>query len=242
LVSLLCLARRAVILFTLTIHFEFAIATTFRSWTKIIMLALAKRMLRVIIKSKWYSTFFINSLLDVVHPVILWRMNKLYLFFFCILLVAQTSFAQTPITGTAFVCVGATTTLSNATPGGFWISGATTIATVDSFTGVVTGVSAGTADIGYQTSTWIVSKTVTVNPRPALSSSLTPASVCDSTIFSYTPLSSTPGTTFAWGRAAVAGIIAPASTGAGNPNEQLINTTYMPIGVVYVHLISRGLY
>jgi hypothetical protein len=136
--------------------------------------------------------------------------------------------------------VGATTTLSNTTPGGFWISGATTIATVDSFTGIVTGVSPGTADIGYQTSTWIVSKTVTVNPRPTLSSPLTPASVCDSTIFSYTPLSSTPGTTFAWSRAVVAGIIAPASTGAGNPNEQLINTTYVPIGVVYVYTLSAA--
>jgi hypothetical protein len=45
------------------------------------------------------------------------------------------------ITGTAIICAGATTTLSDATAGGKWTSGSTTIATVGSGTGVVTGVS-----------------------------------------------------------------------------------------------------
>ena len=52
------------------------------------------------------------------------------------------------ITGTATVTAGSTTTLSNATTGGAWSSSATGIATVGS-TGVVSGVTAGTATISY---------------------------------------------------------------------------------------------
>lgn len=54
-----------------------------------------------------------------------------------------------PITGTNGVCIGSTTTLSNATPGGVWVSSTTPVATVNNFTGVVTGISAGTARITY---------------------------------------------------------------------------------------------
>ena len=56
--------------------------------------------------------------------------------------------AISPITGTPTTfCVGSTTTLSDATPGGTWSSSNTTIATVGGV--VVTGASAGTADISY---------------------------------------------------------------------------------------------
>ncbi len=74
----------------------------------------------------------------------------------------------TSITGTAILCVGATTTLSDATAGGSWISSTTTIATVGSGTGVVTGVSPGTAIISYKLSTGCSSSiTVTVSPTPS---------------------------------------------------------------------------
>jgi len=53
------------------------------------------------------------------------------------------------ITGTTHIFVGGTTTLSNSVAGGSWSSGAPTIATVGSATGLVTGVSAGTAHITY---------------------------------------------------------------------------------------------
>lgn len=72
-----------------------------------------------------------------------------------------------PITGTLSLCVGGTTTLSNATPGGTWSSGTTAVATVISSSGVVTGVAAGTANITYATGTGSVSATVTVNANPA---------------------------------------------------------------------------
>ncbi len=78
-----------------------------------------------------------------------------------------------PITGTLTTCPTATTTLSDATTGGTWSSSAPGVASVGSLTGIVTGVSAGTAFITYAgTATSItagnyVVVTVTVNPNPA---------------------------------------------------------------------------
>ncbi len=56
--------------------------------------------------------------------------------------------APTPITGTFTVCAGTTTPLANATPGGTWSSSSPSIATVAT-TGIVTGISSGTAVISY---------------------------------------------------------------------------------------------
>lgn len=71
-------------------------------------------------------------------------------------------------TGTASVCVGLTTTLSNATTGGTWSSGNAN-ASVDANTGVVTGVTAGTSVLTYLLSSGCYKTTiVTVNPLPAV--------------------------------------------------------------------------
>lgn len=56
--------------------------------------------------------------------------------------------AITPILGTATICAGQTATLTNATPGGTWSSSNTGVATVDA-TGLVNGISPGTAIISY---------------------------------------------------------------------------------------------
>ena len=72
-----------------------------------------------------------------------------------------------PITGAGMLCIGATSTLSDALPGGVWSSGATGIATVGSSSGIVTGVSAGTAVITYSSSAGCtVTKMVTVSSLP----------------------------------------------------------------------------
>lgn len=76
---------------------------------------------------------------------------------------------------------------------------------------------------------------ITVNPISTLSSSLTPPAVCSNSLFSYTPTSTTSGTTFTWTRAAVTGISNLASTGSGPVSETLINTTALPISVTYVY-------
>ncbi len=86
------------------------------------------------------------------------------------------------ITGTASVCTGATTTLSDATAGGVWTSGSTGVATVDA-SGVVTAVSAGTSLITYTVTngggcSTAVTKTVTVNALPTVAAITGTASVC----------------------------------------------------------------
>lgn len=81
---------------------------------------------------------------------------------------------------------------------------------------------------------------VVVNPTPLLSSTLTPPAICSGTLFSYTPTSNTPGTTFAWSRAVVAGISNPAAIGTGNPLETLINTTNTTVNVTYVFTLTAN--
>ncbi len=72
------------------------------------------------------------------------------------------------ITGPPNVCAGLTINLSDATAGGSWTSGSPGIAVVGSATGIVTGVSAGTATITYTLNTGCVNViTITVNPLPA---------------------------------------------------------------------------
>jgi len=71
-----------------------------------------------------------------------------------------------PITGTPTVCQGMSTTLSSATPGGFWSSSSGTVASVTS-TGVVVGGDVGTSLITYKLTTGcLVTMEVTVNAQP----------------------------------------------------------------------------
>ena len=71
------------------------------------------------------------------------------------------------ITGIDSVCVGLTTSLSSTTAGGTWTSSNTTVATVGSHTGIVTGGTSGTATITYTLITGcIATYGVTVNPNP----------------------------------------------------------------------------
>ena len=73
------------------------------------------------------------------------------------------------ITGTMSVCPGSTTTLSSITPGGTWTSATTSVATIGSATGLVSGILPGTTVIGYSLGSGCsISATVTVNPVPSL--------------------------------------------------------------------------
>ncbi len=75
--------------------------------------------------------------------------------------------AADTISGDMSVCAGNNTILSNTTTGGYWSTGATTVADISLFTGVVTGISAGTASITYSLPSGCNAYTfVTVNPIP----------------------------------------------------------------------------
>ncbi|WP_353483972.1 PKD-like domain-containing protein [Haliscomenobacter sp.] len=82
--------------------------------------------------------------------------------------------------------------------------------------------------------------TVGVKPAPTLNSSQAPPAICSGTVFSYTPTSAASGASFSWTRSAVNGISNPASSGVGNLNETLVNTTNSSIFVPYFFTISAG--
>lgn len=85
-----------------------------------------------------------------------------------------------------------------------------------------------------------VNVTVTVNPSPLLSSTLTPAAICSGTPFVYTPTSNNNNVTFTWTRAVVNGISNAAKNGTGPASDTLINTTTDTVAVVYAYTVSAS--
>ncbi len=72
-----------------------------------------------------------------------------------------------PISGSSAVCLSGTTTLTDAVTGGTWTSSAAGTMTVGSSSGVVSGISMGTATITYElTPGCYVTKTLSVSPLP----------------------------------------------------------------------------
>ena len=65
---------------------------------------------------------------------------------------------------------------------------------------------------------------VTVNPKPVLDNS-GPKSVCNNTLFTFTPTTNVAGTSLQWVRSLVANITNPASSGTGAINETLVNVS-----------------
>ena len=76
------------------------------------------------------------------------------------------------ITGATNVCIGSSATLSGSTAGGSWTSDNTSVATINSSTGSLTGISAGTATISYTVTnicgTGTITRTETISPAPVV--------------------------------------------------------------------------
>ncbi len=81
---------------------------------------------------------------------------------------------------------------------------------------------------------------LTVNANPTLSTTLTPPAICSGSTFNYSPSSTFAGTNFAWSRNSGAGILPQTNSNTGNINEQLINTTLLPITVSYVYTLTNS--
>ncbi len=137
-----------------------------------------------------------------------------------------------PITGVSDVCAGNIITLSDGTPGGTWTSGATGIATILPATGVVTGVSAGTANITYSLGTGCHSVAmVTVNAVPAPITGVLNVCAGNTTTLS----DATPGGTWSSGSISVATV--GSSTGVVSglvPGTSAITYT-LPTGCIAVN-------
>lgn len=80
--------------------------------------------------------------------------------------------------GTTPICVGSSTTVSCATTGGYWYSSSSSIASVVSATGVVTGHAAGTASIRYTVSGGCYSERIVTVNSVTVDSVTGPTSVC----------------------------------------------------------------
>ncbi len=108
------------------------------------------------------------------------------------------------------ICIGATASLGDATPGGTWSSASTAIATVGS-AGLVTGVSAGTVNISYTNGAGCSAvKSVTVLPTPV---ALSPASatVCVGSTVTFTE--SVGGGAWSINNPAIASVVGGVVTG-----------------------------
>lgn len=86
-------------------------------------------------------------------------------------IVISTIPAVAVITGTDSLCAGTAVTMSNATGGGLWSSSSVAKAAIDRDNGLLTGVAAGEATIGYTVTTFgcshTVTKTIYVKPKPS---------------------------------------------------------------------------
>ena len=108
-------------------------------------------------------------------------------------------------TGTTSFCIGSSTTLSNTQSGGTWASNNVNVATVNT-SGVVTGVSSGTATISYTYTangcTQTVQTVITVNPLPVVAAITGATNVCAGATTQL--LSATSGGTWTTSNSAVA--------------------------------------
>ena len=83
-----------------------------------------------------------------------------------------------PIIGSDTICVGETTTLSDITTSGIWSSANTSIATIGTSTGFLTGAAEGTDTISYTVSGISTTFRITVNPLPLAGTITGVSSVC----------------------------------------------------------------
>lgn len=123
------------------------------------------------------------------------------------------------LTGTATVCVAATTVLSSTTSGGTWSSSNSFVASVAG--GTVSGVSGGTATITYTVNSCITTRIVTVNNLPNTITG--PTDVC---INATITLNSSPAGTWSSSNAAV-GTIGAANGVVGGITAGTTNVTYV---------------
>ncbi|MES2703848.1 MAG: Ig-like domain-containing protein [Bacteroidota bacterium] len=134
------------------------------------------------------------------------------------------------LSGPSLVCIPATITLSSTSSGGIWSSSSATVATVAAATGVVTGVSAGTASMTYTMTSGFCSAAtstiVTVSAIPTVAPITGTGSVCQGTTITLADVT----TGGAWSSAAATvavgsatGAVGGASAGTGTVSYTVTN-------------------
>jgi hypothetical protein len=101
-----------------------------------------------------------------------------------------------PISGSS-VCIGSTATLSDATAGGTWNSDNTSVVTIDTFTGVASGLIIGTANVTYTlpATGCFYAEVVTVDTLPGVYTMSGGGSYCSGTSGTHIYLASSDAST-----------------------------------------------
>jgi gliding motility-associated-like protein len=154
---------------------------------------------------------------------------------------------------TTSVCQNSDITYSDAVTGGVWTSSNASIATVGAASGIVHGVSQGSALIKYIVTDPVTgcknqdAKPVSVNPTPMISDYS--ATVCSGALYSALPAGFVPlGTTFNWDMPTsnalaigdLTGMAASATTTQATVNAQLTNHTNNVIVATYSITATKG--
>ena len=130
----------------------------------------------------------------------------------CVTTVPVSVVVLTAITGTMHACQGLTTTLADGGGGGTWSSGNTGVATIGLSSGVVTGVSGGTANITYTGGGGCyTTTTVTIYPISAITG---PFTMCQN--FSTTLGDAITGGTWSSSAPATASVVAATGVVTGH--------------------------
>jgi len=138
------------------------------------------------------------------------------------------------ISGTASFCSGATANWTASTGGGTWLSSNTGVFTVNSSTGVVTGVGAGTATLTYSVTisgcvfTTTASITITAGTTPTFS---TPGPYCIGATPAALPATSTNGIAGTWSPASISTAAAGTSTYTFTPSVACATTASVSVTV-----------
>jgi hypothetical protein len=139
------------------------------------------------------------------------------------------------VAGTANNWVNTNTNIGLAASGvGNILSFAATNTTVAPISGTVTVTPLANGCTGASQSF-----TYTVNPTPKLSTAQT-GTVCSGTLYTYAPASATTGVSYAWARAAAAGISNAAGNATGSIGETLYNTTLAPKVATYNYTLTAN--
>lgn len=120
------------------------------------------------------------------------------------------------LSGNQYICTygTTTTTFSSTVSGGTWSSGNTSIATVNSSTGVVTAVAAGTAIITYTRSGVTATRAVYVANGPSSNAVLTGSnSQCQSTMTNYSASPVSGASSYTWSYSGSGVTITPVANG-----------------------------
>jgi len=96
-------------------------------------------------------------------------------------------FIAAAVTGNSLICLGSTASFSDATAGGTWSSGNTAVATIDTFSGVLSSIAQGTATITYALGAGCsATKTVTVNSIVSVITGVSGICALSTTVYSDT--------------------------------------------------------